>query len=151
MKMDIYILNQSRYIIDLLDKYNISELAPLKNMKPLENEKLRKQKIDETLYSGAIGSLLYLAICTRPDIIIAVSKAARKSKETTMEDWENVRRIFRYLKNTMNFGLKFSGKTSIEAFVDADYAGDEESRRSSTRFIVCMGETPTSWCSKLQH
>jgi len=53
-------------------------------MKPLENEKLRKQKIDETLYRGAIGSLLYLAICTRPDIIFAVSKAARKSKEPTM-------------------------------------------------------------------
>ena len=54
-----YILNQSRYLTDLLGKYNISELAPLKNMKPLEIEKLRKQKIDETLYRGAIGSLIF--------------------------------------------------------------------------------------------
>ena len=95
--------------------------------------------------------VLYLAIGTRPDIIFAVSKAARKSKEPTTEDWENVRRIFRYLKVTMNFGLKFSGKTSIEGFVDADYAGDKESRKSTTEFIVCMRETSTSWCSKLQH
>ena len=120
-------------------------------MKPLENKKLRKQKIDETLYRGAIESLLNLAICIRPDIIFAVSKTTRKSKVPTMEDWENVRRIFRYLKGTMNFGLKFSEKTSIKAFIDADYAGDEENRRSTTWFIVCMGETPTSWYSKLQH
>jgi len=146
-----YILNQNRYLVDLLEKYNILDLPTLRNMKPVENEKLRKHEIDETVYRCAIGSVLYLAICTRPDIIFAVSKAARKSKNPTLEDWENVKRIHRYLKGTANFGLRFSTSESIEAYVDADYAGDEETRRSTTGFIICMGETPTSWCSKLQH
>jgi len=55
-----------------------------------------------------------------------------------------VKRIIRYLKGTANFGLRFSTSESIEAYVDVDYAGDEETRRSTTGFIICMGETPTS-------
>jgi len=45
-----YILNQNRYLVDLLEKYNILDLPPLRNMKPVENEKLRKHEIDETVY-----------------------------------------------------------------------------------------------------
>ena len=127
-----YILNQNMYLVDLLEKYNILDLPPLRNMKPVENEKLRKHEIDETEYRDAIGRLLYLAICTRPNIIFAVSKAARKSKNPTLEDWENVKRILRYLKGSANFGLRFSTSESIKAYVDADYAGDEEIRRSTT-------------------
>ena len=92
-----------------------------------------------------------MAICTRPDILFAVSKAARKAKEPTMEDWNNVMKILKYLKGTINFGLRFTRKKEIIAYVDADYAGDEETRRSTTGFIITMGGTPTSWCSKLQH
>ena len=95
--------------------------------------------VNETEYRGAIGSLLYLAICTRPDILFAVSKAARKAKEPTMKDWNNVMKILKYLKGTINFGLRFTRKKEIIAYVDADYAGDEETRRSTTGFIITMG------------
>jgi len=141
---DGYFLSQKRYLKDLLEKYNILKLAPSRNLKPIENETLRKQMVNETEYRGAIGSLLYLAICTRPDILFAVSKAARKAKEPTMEDWYNVMKILKYLKGTINFGLRFTRNKEIIAYVDADYAGDEETRRSTTGFIITMGGTPTS-------
>jgi len=51
---------------------------------------LRKIKVDQTKYRSAIGNLLYLSICTCPDIIYPVSKAAQKSKDPNLEDWQNI-------------------------------------------------------------
>ena len=127
------------------------DCKPIRNITPVENKSLQEIRIDETKYRSLIGNLLYLAICTRPDIIYAVSKAARKSKEPNLEDWDNVIRILRYLKGTINYGINFSRNPDVKAFVDADYAGDLETRRSTTGFLITIGNTPTSWCSKLQH
>eukprot|EP00833_Pecoramyces_ruminatium_P007550 jgi/Orpsp1_1/1181582/evm.model.c7180000077787.1 len=66
-----YFLNQERYINDILNKYNIDNNKKIRTLKPLENEKLRKRKFDETVYRSAIGRLLYLAICTRPNILFS--------------------------------------------------------------------------------
>jgi peroxiredoxin len=52
-----------------------------------------------------IGSLLYFVICTSLDTLFAISKAARKSKNPTLEDWVNVLKIFRYIKYTKNYGI----------------------------------------------
>lgn len=68
-----------------------------------------------------------------------------------MEDWQNVLRILRYLKGTMGYGINISGNSKINAFVDADYAGDIITRRSTTEFVIIAEGTPISWCSKLQH
>jgi hypothetical protein len=146
-----YLLNQSRYIYDLLARHDMIDCKPIRNITPVENKSLQEIRIDETKYRSLIGNLLYLAIRTRPDIIYAVSKAARKSKEPNLEDWDNVIRILRYLKGTINYGINFSRNPDVKAFVDADYAGDLETRRSTTGFLITIGNTPTSWCSKLQH
>ena len=146
-----YILHQSRYINDIFNKYNISSLLPTKNLIPIENPELRNKPFDETKYRSAVGSLLYLAICTRPDILFAVSKASRKSSKLTLEDWSNVIRIFRYLKYTRNYGIKIEKGMSLKVYVDADYAGDPGTRKSTSGFLIMMGNTPTSWFSKLQH
>jgi len=98
-------LNQKRYILEIIENFNIKNEYPIRNMKPIENKNLRSIKCNETLYRSAIGNLLYLAICTRPDIIFPVSKAARKSNNPNMEDWENILRIMRYLKGTITYGL----------------------------------------------
>jgi len=79
-----------------------------------------------------------------------VSKASRNTKNPNLEDWKSVIKILGYLKGTINFGLKFTRNTSINAFSDADYAGDIKIRKSTTGYIITMGITPFSWCSKLQ-
>eukprot|EP00833_Pecoramyces_ruminatium_P015919 jgi/Orpsp1_1/1189951/evm.model.d7180000075711.1 len=84
-----YILHQIRYVNDILNKYNINELTPARNLIPVENPKLRNKKFDETKYRSAVGSLLYLGIFTRPDILFAVSRAAKKSINPTLEDRNN--------------------------------------------------------------
>jgi len=148
---DGYILHQGRYLNDILNKFNTNNLTFSKNLIPIENTNLKNKKFEETKYRSAIGSLLYLAVCTRPDILYAVSKAARKSKEPNLEDWENVLKIFRYLKYTKNYGIKIQKGINLKTFVDADFAGDQNTRKSTSGFLMLMGNTPTSWFSKLQH
>ena len=78
---------------------------PLRNMNPIENEDLRKEKVDETKYKYIIGNLLYLSIYSGSDIIYPVSKTARRGKEPSIEDWNNVIKTLRYLKSTLSLFL----------------------------------------------
>jgi len=108
----------------------------------IEDDKLRIIPFNKTIYQSAIGNLLYLAICTRPGILFAVNKAARKSKDPNMmEDWESVIKIFKHLKYTMNYGLHFSKNNIIKIFTDADYAGDKTTRKSTSGFIIKIGDS----------
>jgi len=146
-----YFINQISYIKELLKKFEMTNEKPLRNLSPVENAELRQIKFNETRYRSAVGNLLYLGINTRPDILFAVNKAARKSTNPTLEDWYNIKRIFRYLINTMNYGINYTKNNTIKAYTDADYAGDVESRKSTSGFVIMIGDSPTSWCSKLQH
>jgi len=149
---DGYILHQSRYVNDILNKFSTdSYIRTTKNHIPKENPQLRTKKFNETKYRSAIGSLLYLGICTRPDILFAVSKAARKSSDPTMEDWMNVMKIFNYIQHTKNYGIKIQKGMNLKVYVDADYAGDLNTRKSTSGFLMMLGNTPTNWYSKLQH
>lgn len=148
---DGYLLHQKRYLDELLKKFNIDKYKPVSNIMPIENEYLRKKKFDQTKYRKAVGSLLYLAICTRPDIMFAVSKASRNLQDPNYEDWFNVIKIFRYLKGNQSYGIKFSNNKELQVYVDADFGGDNKTRRSTTGFVMLMGNGPTSWYSKIQH
>jgi len=146
-----YILHQKRYITDLLRKYDNYLSGSSTFIKPIENNKLKLIKVDQTKYRSLIGNLLYLAISTRPDILFAVTKSARKSNDPNKEDWINLIKILEYIKGTFNYCLTFNKSLNISAYSDADFGGDKETRRSTTGFLLKVGNTPVSWCSKLQH
>ena len=148
-----YILHQKRYTLNILDKFKKYNIFPSMNLKPSENEINinTNKKFNPTIYRSAIGNLLYLAISTRPDILFAVSKAARRSQNPTVDDWNKVIKIFNYLKGNTNYGLYFTKDKTIKAYSDADYAGNKDSRRSTSGFMITIGNSPISWSSKLQH
>jgi len=104
-----------------------------------------------TKYKQTIGSLMYLGLCTRPDILFTVNKASRKSKNPSYEGWFNLLKVFRYLKGNKNYGIKFNKDNLKRAYVDSDYGGDEITRRSTTGIIILIGTGPVGWYSKLQH
>jgi len=139
--IDGYSIHQSRYINDILNKYSINSCTITKSLIPIENLQLKIKKFNETKY---ICSLLYLGICTRPDILFAVSKAARKSSNPTLEDWSwrSVSKIFNYLQYTRNYGIKIRKGMNLKVFVDADYAGDSNTRKSTSGFLMMLGNTP---------
>ncbi|GKC22863.1 hypothetical protein Tco_1025013 [Tanacetum coccineum] len=80
-----------------------------------------------------IGSLMYLT-SSRPDLIYAVCLCARYQEKPTKKHLQAVKRIFRYLKGTINMGLWYSKDTdmSLTAYADADNAGCQDTRRSTS-------------------
>ena len=89
--------------------------------------------IDQTKYRSMIGSLMYLT-ASRPDILFAVCMCARYQAKPTKKHLEAVKRVFRYLHGTINMGLWYPKDTgmSLTAYADADHAGCQDTRRSTS-------------------
>jgi len=61
-----------------------------------------------------------------------------------------VLKIFKYLKGNQNYGLRFRKGLDLNVYTDSDFAGDKNTRKSTTEYIILVGSTPTTWYSKLQ-
>ena len=103
-------------------------------------------------YANAVGCLMYLMVCTRPDISHAVSVVSRYMADPGKEHWNAVKWIFRYLTGTHDFSILFDQRASTEAmgYVDFDYAGDLDSRKSTTGYVFRFAGGPICWNSTLQ-
>lgn len=103
-------------------------------------------------YREAIGSLMYLMVGTRPDLAFAVGKLSRFVSCFGKEHWAAVKRVLRYVQGKTSKSLVFSKAASVElqGWSDADWAGDHETRRSTTGYIFTMAGVAVSWASKLQ-
>ncbi|GKB75018.1 hypothetical protein Tco_0936430 [Tanacetum coccineum] len=107
--------------------------------------------VDATLYRGMIGSLMYLT-SSKPDLNHDVCLCARYQAKLTEKHLQAVKRIFRYLNETINMGLWYSKDTdmSLTAYADADHAGCQDTRRSTSRSAQFLGDKLVSWSSKKQ-
>ncbi|UYV83387.1 K02A2.6-like [Cordylochernes scorpioides] len=105
-------------------------------------------------YRQTIGSLMYLMTGTRPDIAYAVSRVSQFMNNPGPSHWTAVKKIFGYLKATKNIGICFGGgscTTSLIGFSDADFAGDLDTRKSTTGYVFLLNNGPISWCSQKQN
>ena len=103
-------------------------------------------------YREIIGALLYLAVNTRPDISQAVGMLARYSTTPTYNACMCVSYVLSYLSGTPELGVVYSRTKhglDLHAYSDADWAGDQETRRSTAGYIVFGALGPISWGSKL--
>ncbi|GJZ87773.1 hypothetical protein Tco_0659383 [Tanacetum coccineum] len=115
------------------------------------DEDLQGTPVDATLYRGMIGSLMYLT-SSRPDVIYAVCLCAWYQAKPTKKHLNAVKRIFQYLKGTINMGLWYSKDTgmSLTAYADVDHAGCQDTRRSTLGSAQFLGDKLVSWSSKKQ-
>ncbi|GJR41733.1 retrovirus-related pol polyprotein from transposon TNT 1-94 [Tanacetum coccineum] len=147
-------LNQSKYASEIIKKYGLrtsdSVDTPMVEKNKLD-EDLQGTPVDATLYRGMIGSLMYLT-SSRPNLIYAVCLCARYQAKPTEKHINAVKRIFRYLKGTINMGLWYSKDTgmSLTPYVDADHAGCLDTRHSTSRSAQFLGDKLVSWSSKKQ-
>lgn len=105
-------------------------------------------------YSSVVGNLMYAMIYTRPDLAHAVRVVSRYMHNPGKEHWNAVKWILRYLKGTVDFGLLFdknSVKTNdVIGFVDSDYAGNLDKRRSLSGYMFFLCGSAVSWKASLQ-
>ena len=91
-------------------------------------------------YASAIDSLMYAMVCTRPDIAHVVEVVSKFMSKPGKQHWEAVKWILRYLKGSSDTSLCFIGASlKLQGYVDADFAGDIDSRKSTTRFVFTLG------------
>ncbi|UYV79406.1 hypothetical protein LAZ67_17002496, partial [Cordylochernes scorpioides] len=123
-----------------------------KEMCPKDNQEI--EEMNKIPYRQTIGSLLYLMTGTRHDIAYAVSRVSQFMNNPGPSHWTAVKKIFGYLKATKNIGICFGGSsctTSLIGFSDADFAGDLDTRKSTTGFVFMLNNGPISWCSQKQN
>ena len=157
------VMHQADYTERVLEKFNMKECKPQSTPMVTRQVKNRNKKIklntedSETIeelkkvpYREAIGSLMYLANATRPDIAYAVNYLARKQLEPTEDDWNGVKRIFRYLRGTTNFGIRFtSNSENLEALTDSSFRDCENSTSTGGYIIKLFGDV-IAWRSHKQ-
>ena len=101
-------------------------------------------------YASAVGSLMYVIICTRPDIAHAVGVVSRYMANPGKEHWEAVKWLLRYLRGTSSTSLCFGkGKVILQGFVDDDLGGDVDSSKNTSGYIYTIGGIAVSWMFRL--
>ena len=101
-------------------------------------------------YAELVGSLLYLSTTTRPDIAFAVGVLSRFMSCPEEDHMRAAKGVLRYLRGTTRLGVVYGGSEPLQGFVDADWAGDIDGRRSTTGFVFTCNGGPIAWASKRQ-
>ncbi|KAG8481484.1 hypothetical protein CXB51_026330 [Gossypium anomalum] len=156
----VCLLKKSLYDLKQSPRFNMRSAKPVST--PLAahfrlSSALSPQSDDEieymshVPYSSAVGSLMYVMVCSRPDLSYAVSAVSRYMANPGKEHWKAVQWILRYLRGTTDVCLQF-GRTEdgVIGYVDADFAGDLDRRRSLTGYVFTIGGCAISWKATLQ-
>jgi hypothetical protein len=148
-------LTQSSYARRVVERFAMNDANPMSTPYVNEDRNEDSTLLDaETPYREAVGSLLYLAGCTRPDIAFAVSRASRHLADPTDQDWTAVKRILKYVLSTFEYGPVYRKDSAtadkVSVYSDADFAGCSESRRSTSGIIALFADAPVIWSSKRQ-
>ncbi|GKE15104.1 hypothetical protein Tco_1422681 [Tanacetum coccineum] len=147
-------LNQSKYASEIIKKIGLltsdSVDTPMVEKNKLDKD-LHGTPVDATLYRGMIGSLMYLT-SSRPDLIYAICLCAQYQAKPTKKHLNTVKRIFQYLKGTINMGLWYSKDTYmyLTAYANTDHAGCQDTRCSTSGSAQFLGDKLVSWSSKKQ-
>jgi hypothetical protein len=158
-------LNQRKYVETILQRFNMQECKSIKvlilvGVKLSTNQCPKTQEKEEDMsrvpYASAVGSLMYAMTYTRPDIAHAVGVLSRYMSKPEKEHWTAVKRVFKYLCGTASYGLCYQGRprldrvVDIHGFVDADWAGDLDRRRSTSGYVFNLFGGAISWMRKRQ-
>ncbi|KAG5875725.1 hypothetical protein JTB14_007660 [Gonioctena quinquepunctata] len=150
-----HFISQRRYIQEIIQTVNLDNAKP--SAIPLDSGyyKLKpgEQLENNKNYQKLIGQLLYVSVNTRPDISSSVSILSRKVSCPNQTDWNELKRVVRYLKGTSHFNLRLSKKELKEpliGYADADWAEDSLDRQSNSGYIFKMNGGTISWASRKQ-
>ncbi|GJS12431.1 retrovirus-related pol polyprotein from transposon TNT 1-94 [Tanacetum coccineum] len=160
----ILMVSQSEYVSKILNNFRIdngkSVQMPLGGhfnllLKDCPVRDCDVERMSKVPYANAVRSLMYLMVCTRPDIAYAVSIVSRYLANPGKNRWEAVKWILKYLRGTAKVGLVYGKNNSnhmdVTGFVDSDYAKDPNKGRSIISYTILVQGCVVSWKATLQH
>nr|GFA74425.1 retrovirus-related Pol polyprotein from transposon TNT 1-94 [Tanacetum cinerariifolium] len=148
-------IKQSKYILDILKRFGMENCGTVPNPM-VEQAKLKLdlvgKPVDRTDYRSMIGSLMYVT-SSRPDIMFATCMCARYQANPNEHHVSAIKRIFRYLKGTTNLGLWYPKDSGFDltAYSDADHAGCDLDRKSTSGSVQFLGDKLVCWSSSKQY
>ncbi len=151
-------LSQPAYIDKILSKYHLDLAKPcntsMKEAILLQNEGPKAIQAEQKRYQGMIGSLMFLMVETKPDIVFATSVISHFAKNTSRQHTEAVKTMMRHLKATRTLGITYGREKGrdliIKDYSDSNWAGDHVTRKSTSGFIFILNGGPVNWRSKRQ-
>lgn len=146
------ILSQRNYITKILNKFGMMDCNPVKTPGAIGedlNDFATSPPVSKTEYQEALGSLMYLATGTRPDLAFAVCNLSQYNKDPREKHWKAIKRVFRYIKGTQELGLIYSSNNEkLNATSDASWCTTRDGRSFGGYFIK-FGKNVINWkCSK---
>jgi hypothetical protein len=157
------VLDQAEYVSKLLDRFGMKDSNPVPTpmvarlLNVNAGEMLDSK--EHELYRTIVGSLLYLACWSRPDIALAVSELSRFVSAPCHLHLMAAKHLLRYLNGTKELGLVYSKQGNqgpvdmsnlLWGYVDSDWAGCPDSRRSTSGYVLMLNGAAVSWKSKRQ-
>ncbi|KAJ9529514.1 hypothetical protein QJQ45_013867 [Haematococcus lacustris] len=148
------VLSQEQYALSVVDRYGLADsrprAVPLSTAEQLQREGVQQQSEGGHSFAEVIGSLQHLAVVSRPDIAHAVGVLAKFMSAPTKEHWRVLRGVLRYVADTAAMGLMYGASAGLVGFCDADFAGDTDTRRSTTGHVFMLHGGAVSWSSRRQ-
>jgi transposase InsO family protein len=159
-------LDQSGMIKAIIQEFKLED-AKTRTTPLTPSTKLSKNEgdeLDKTVYPYAtlVGKLMFLTVATRPDLAYSVGTLARFLSQPTTTHWQAAKGVLRYLAYTKDKGIVYRGSAgtavstpytptpTLTGFCDADYAGDLDTRKSTTGYLFVLSNGAISWNSKRQ-
>jgi hypothetical protein len=160
-KFGLLYLSQKSYIEKVLRRFNMQNAKPVSTPLAPHFKLSAKQCVETNAdleymskvpYSSAVGSLMYAMVCSRPDLSHAISVVARYMSNPGKEHWKAIQWIFRYLHGSSSACLCFGkSRDGLDGYVDSDYSGDLDRRRSLSGYVFTVGDCVVSWKARLQN
>lgn len=149
-------LSQKKYIKSVLNTYGMQNCravaTPLDPGFQVGCQDENCSIVNTTEYQSLIGSLMYLAVLSRPDIMHAVSKLSQRNTNPHIEHETAAKHIFRYLAGTSDISIIYrKSDEPVKGFADADWANDPKDRKSYSGYAFFLGSSVFSWASTKQN
>ncbi|KAL5040636.1 hypothetical protein RTP6_7843 [Batrachochytrium dendrobatidis] len=145
---------KEHYLKNVLKRFYMLDCKPVAT--PIESgtnltASLPTEPVTDAPYREAVGALMYAMVATRPDLGAAIGQVSRFMHHPNDTHWTAVKRILRYVKYSLNYSLTLGGdNTTLVGYCDADWAGDVDSRKSTSGYTCFLGNSCILWRSTKQ-
>ncbi|KAK7576778.1 hypothetical protein V9T40_013064 [Parthenolecanium corni] len=151
---NVMTISQKELILKIIKRFNLTDANPIQTPMEKDLHLLPSEENNVNLpYRELLGCLLYISICSRPDISFSVNYLSRFMNSFSDVHFNHLKRIIKYLKQTINLKLtynKANGDQVISCNVDADWASDSNDRKSISGHVVKLFDNVILWSSKKQ-